>query len=145
MAPFTAGLGLGHALQVRAERERADGREGERVTVGRRLGDGIDPGRRARAGLVLDDDRLPERRVQALAEQPRDRVARAARGVGHDDADRLDGPVVAGEYRAGRGRENGGGDGGERVSARESRLLHAGDFNCRSPTPPFVVLLASSS
>ena len=60
----------------------------QRVAVGRRLGDELAADRRSRAGLVLDEDRLPETLGQLLRDQAHRAVDRASRRKRHDDAHR---------------------------------------------------------
>ena len=71
------------------DRERRDVAEQQRVAVGRRLGDGVGADHAARAGAVVDDDRLAERLGQRLLHDARIEIDRAARRERHDDADRL--------------------------------------------------------
>jgi hypothetical protein len=59
------------------------------IAVSGRLGDEGRGNGTARAGAVLDDDRLPERAAHALGEQTPDDVGRAARRKRHNDRDRL--------------------------------------------------------
>jgi hypothetical protein len=79
----------------------------------------------ARAGHVLDDDRLPERGPHALAEEARDRVGRPAGRIRHDHRDRTRG--------IGLGRRDPRHD-RERGSARcQMEKLSAGKFHCTLP------------
>ena len=59
------------------------------MTVGRRLGDEIGADVAVRTGLVLDDDRLPERLRQSLSDRARKNVGCSSGRIGNDDADRL--------------------------------------------------------
>ena len=56
----------------------------QRIAVGGRLGDQLAADRRARARLVLDENRLAEAPGQLLRDQTHRPVDRAARGEGHD-------------------------------------------------------------
>ena len=69
-----------------ADRQRADVAQQQRVAVGRRLGHEVGAEVAVGAGLVLDDHGLLERLRQRLADGAGDDVGRAARRVGHDDA-----------------------------------------------------------
>ena len=66
---------------------RAPVPDAQRITIASRAGDPADTDVTARAGHVLDDDRLPERGPHALAEEARNRVSRAASGIRHDHRD----------------------------------------------------------
>ena len=67
--------------------------EGDGHGVVRLVGDGqrdaAHAERAARAALVLDEDRLPERAAHRLGDQPRDRVGRAAGRGRNEQRDRL--------------------------------------------------------
>ena len=67
--------------------------EQEGVAVRRGFRRGVAADDAAGAATVLDHDLLPERLAELRREQARDRVGAAARRVGHDDADRLGGPL----------------------------------------------------
>ncbi len=76
------------------DRERAGNRNADRVAVGSGPGDERGAEVAARAGTVLDDHRLAERRRELLREHARDQVGRAAGGKGHDQVDRARRPVL---------------------------------------------------
>ncbi len=75
-------------VEMLVDRDLARGRHQQRETVGRRLRDGRGGDHPARAGAVLDDNGLPERRFHRLGEEPRHDVHPAARGIADEDADR---------------------------------------------------------
>jgi hypothetical protein len=79
------------ALRVHEVHDRlaADRPDEQRVAVGRALRRRVRADHRAGAGLVLDDDRLPEPRRELLPERARDDVDPAARRERHDEAQRL--------------------------------------------------------
>src|SRR6185503_853982 len=68
---------------------RADAADADRVAIGRRLGDHVRADVAARAGAVLDEDRLAPGLGPAIADQTRIDVGDAAHGKRHDDPDRL--------------------------------------------------------
>jgi hypothetical protein len=72
--------------QTGRERQRRSGLK-QRVAVGRRVGDGLGAEIPARAGLVVDDDRLARPLGELLADGAGNRVEAAARRVGDDDRD----------------------------------------------------------
>jgi hypothetical protein len=77
-------------LQVVVERWRgglADVPDGQRVAVGRRLGDAGHADGAAGAADVFHDDLLAQRAAHGLADQSRHRIGRAAGASRHDDGD----------------------------------------------------------
>ena len=98
------GQGLEHALVRGQERGR---RHRERVAIRRRLGHHRHADLARGAAAVVHDEGHAQRRVQLLAQRPRDHVHTAASGQGHDQ---LDGLV---RVLALRGRQAGEGQGGE--------------------------------
>jgi hypothetical protein len=81
-------------VEMLVDRDLARGRHQPRETVGRRLRDGCGGDHSACAGTVLDDDGLPERRLQRFGEEPRHDVHSAAGGIADEDADRPVGVAV---------------------------------------------------
>ena len=81
------GLGLGHDVGLQG---------GDASRGGLGLGHDLGAEDRARAALVVDQDRLADVLAHLLRHDARDRVGAAARCIGHDQADRLGG-VVGGE------------------------------------------------
>src|SRR5205807_1287514 len=59
----------------------------QRVAVGRGARHLADAERAARPGDILDQHRLAERALHGLGQQPRQRVGRPARRIGHHEAD----------------------------------------------------------
>jgi hypothetical protein len=74
-------------VERRVDRHPA-GADEDRVAVWLRLRDHLRPDVAVRAGLVLDEDRLPPFLVKLLRDQPRDHVRAAARAEWYDDPDR---------------------------------------------------------
>ncbi|MDT4825780.1 hypothetical protein FQZ97_590720 [compost metagenome] len=68
----------------------------------------------ARAGLVLDDERLPQRRLQSWGNKPRGHVHIPAGRVGHDNLHGLLGP--GGMRHRGKDSQRHSGAGAERVA-----------------------------
>ena len=66
---------------------KGEGRDQQRMAVGRRLGDGRRPDRAAGAGAIVDDHGLPPALGEPLRDQARDVVGGAAR---HERNDQLD-------------------------------------------------------
>ena len=71
------------------DRDLAGRRHQQRVAVGRRLRDRACREHRARTRAVLDDDRLAERGLHRLLQQPRDDIDPAAGRVADKNMDRL--------------------------------------------------------
>ncbi len=71
--------------------EARDSHHAERVAVGVRPRDESIADQPARARAVLDDDPLTVEGFQLVADRAREKVVRRTRGIGDDDADRLDG------------------------------------------------------
>ena len=105
-----------HEIADRIERQllvqaRVDGERGgdaeQRVAVGRRFGDRFGSVQTARAGTVIDDERLPERLAHALRDHARREIGRAAGALRDDHSDGFHGKCVAGGYGAlcGRSRQ----------------------------------------
>ena len=89
---------------------RAEASHDERVAVGRRLRHGIGADVAARAGAVLDYDRLTPALRHANADEARVKIGDAARRKRHHDLDRLGRIGLArGRREPGHGRERGGG------------------------------------
>jgi len=88
-------------VKGRTESDRAHRGEEQRVAVGIGLRDILRGDGAIGAGLVLDRDRLTERRVHLVGDQPRGEVGRAAGGKGDDEAHRA-GRVIVGESEGGR-------------------------------------------
>ena len=85
-------LGIERQLILGIER-RIDGEgaglaDQQRVTVGRRLGDGLGADDMRGAALVFDNDRLAPGFTQLVAERAADHVSDAARRRGDDQRDR---------------------------------------------------------
>ena len=96
----------------------------DRVAVRRRARGFRGPDRAAGAGLVLDEDRLPERLGEHRRHDARDEVGGAAGGVGHDHAHRL--------RRKGL-RERRGRDGERGEHADRDRRSHDSSSSCTVP------------
>ena len=94
--------------------------EGQGIAVGRGMRDRLDADQARGAGLVLDDDRLPESLGELALQDAGHLVGRAARRIGHDQPDRLRRPVLRLRERRGKHCEC-----GERRHARKqsSHLL----------------------
>jgi hypothetical protein len=88
-------------VEMLVDRDLARGRHQQREAVRRRLGNRSRGDHRARAGAVLDDDGLPERRLHRLAQHARDNVDPAASGIADENADR---PVRIGALCARKAR-----------------------------------------
>ena len=93
-------------VEQRLAAEGPDRAHQQRVAVGRGVRDQLGPDGAAGAALVLDDDGLPEARLQPLRNQPGGGVGCAARGKRHHELDRplgialrLDGVRRAGAQR----------------------------------------------
>ena len=109
---------VGHLPHARRDRHDGGRREQERVAVGRARRDHLRADAARGAGLVLDDHLLAQRRAEPLAIEPRHLVGRAARPVGHDQADRPGGPR---SLRARACRQQGG----KRRQRRSTTTDHA--------------------
>ena len=88
--------------EARVDRERSRRAHQDRVTVGRGLGDDVGADIAARAGPVVDHHLLREAHGESLRDRARDDVGAAARGKGHDEADRLRGVGIGRRGRAQR-------------------------------------------
>ena len=73
-------------IEILVQREHGIGGEQVVVAIRRRLGDVLRGDDLVRARLVLDDDLLAPGLGELLAHAAHQQVGRAARGVGHDDA-----------------------------------------------------------
>jgi hypothetical protein len=73
---------------------RGDRHHQERVAVGRRFGCDVRADAAARARPVLGDHLLAERLGELVGHDARQNVGRLAGREGHDDADRLGGPLL---------------------------------------------------
>ena len=91
------------------EQPGADGRgvgdQQQRVAIGLGLGNGIAGHHAAGAGLVVHDDRLPQRFAELLRDGARGQVRNAARAEGNDDPDR---PRGKGLRHGGQGQHQDG-------------------------------------
>ena len=119
-------------VEERLAAEGADRSHQQRVAVGRRTRDLLRSDGAAGAALVLDDDGLPESKLQPLRNQPRRGVGRSARREWHHE---LDGPIriALRENEAGRaGDHRGRGDGRKDRSDARNRSLPP---VCHSDTP----------
>jgi hypothetical protein len=97
-------------LGIQCRVDRKCGRhDQQRVAIRRGLGHGIGSNHRARAGAVLDDDRLPERFLQVRLQQPRQDVLCRAGLRRHDDADRPAGISIGPAIRSADKQEKRGG------------------------------------
>ena len=76
------------AEEMRIDRERPGIAHQQRVAIGRRLGHEGRADTAAGAGLVLDDEGLPERGAQPLGDRARIEVGAAAGRERHHDGDR---------------------------------------------------------
>ena len=76
-------------VDVRIDCERTGRGNDERVAIGGRLGDVIDADNAVGAATVVDHHRVVHPLVELLRQRPRHDVDRSARGIRHDDADRL--------------------------------------------------------
>jgi hypothetical protein len=98
--------------------------EQEGVTVGVRLGDDIRTDRAAGAAHVLDDDRLAEGFRQALREEARQHVGRAAGREGDDHPDRARGEGgLSGARRSSEPYEGQRGAAGQYAATRQKPNL----------------------
>ena len=123
-------------IDARADRERTDVGEQQRVAIGRGLGDDLRADVAVGAGLVLDDDRLAPRFRELLADRAREDVRRAARRVRHDDADRLCGIGLRVRRRCKRRRHAEQDDGNhvlDHLFLHESAAPSARRHFCRVP------------
>src|SRR5262249_1539707 len=75
--------------QLRRRAQRRDRRNEKRVAVGLGRSDRLGADQRAGAGLVVDHDRLLERGGQRVADRAAEHVDQRARGIRHDQLDRL--------------------------------------------------------
>src|SRR5262249_20817309 len=75
------------------------------------------------AGLVLDDDRLPENRLHPQRHEARHRVRRAARRHRHDELDRALREGLGGGWQGKASRESGG----EHCEAAEDKFVYVAD------------------
>ena len=80
--------------QMRRDRDRADRGEKQQMPVGLAFCDVFGPDRAVRARPVLDDDVLPEQRLEPIGEEPRDEIGRSPGREGDDNADDAGGKVV---------------------------------------------------
>ena len=105
-----------HRLEVAGNLERqlllqrgihvqCTGRQHDRIAVRRRLGDLIRADHAARAGFVLDHERLAERGLQPLADQAAGEIHQPAGRPWDDHADRLVRVLLRLRLRRGRGGE----------------------------------------
>jgi hypothetical protein len=69
--------------------QRRSAVDADRVSVGRTLGEGIDPRQAAGAGAVLDDDLLAERGAKSVSQRAREQIGGTAGGERHDQLDGL--------------------------------------------------------
>ncbi|MNE67930.1 hypothetical protein D3C80_1635670 [compost metagenome] len=76
-------------VDVRIQRVGRDRAHAHGVAVRRRLGDHVHADVAARARAVFDDHRLAQRLRHACTHRARHEVGRSARGIGHDETDRL--------------------------------------------------------
>ena len=90
-------------LQRRGDRHRAAPAHEQRIAVGRLRRHVVGADGAAGAGTIVDHHGLAERRVQALAQQPHERVGPLARRKRHDELDRM-GRI---HLRVRRGRRDG--------------------------------------
>src|SRR6266496_3815535 len=104
-------------------------RDEERVAVGRRLGDEIGADVAARAGAVLDDDRLAERLAQSRRERPRGEIGDSTRRKSDDKPDRL-ARVLAERRRRKEQRGDRGGDSAHRAFALQAACFDAARGLC---------------
>src|SRR5262249_10742569 len=82
--------------------QRRVGREEQRVAIGRRLGHEVGPDVAAGAGAVFDDDRLAPGFRQPRPQETGQDIDRAARRIGHDDANRMVGIIGLRKGRPGQ-------------------------------------------
>src|ERR671931_1030242 len=80
-------LGVGQRVDCSIDDVRAPVPDAQRITIASRASDPADADVAARAGHILDDDRLPERGPHALAEKARDRVGWPPGRIRHDHRD----------------------------------------------------------
>jgi hypothetical protein len=99
------------------DRVRRDGAHDDRRAVGRGLGHGVGAEVAAGAGTVLDDHRA-EAVLHLLGERAGDDVERAARRIGHDEAER---PGLRQRRQRPRRRDRAGGKRGEGEPAPHRR------------------------
>src|SRR5687767_9310049 len=104
---------------------RYDRREEQHIAIAWRFRGRFGPDQRARARLVLHDERLVEPLAELLSEDPGEVVVSAARRVRHDDADRFVRPRlrVARVRRKQRERSK------QRRSGRSVMWVHAISFS----------------
>jgi len=98
---------VGAAIERRRDRQAGDHRHQQRVAVGWRLGDQRGAHHGALAGLVVDDDVLPQSLAEMLGDHAGDHVGRAAWCIGHDELDRLGGPGLGVDGQGGDDRKGG--------------------------------------
>ena len=106
--------------QVRRDDQRPERGDEEGVAIGRRALDPRGADGAGGAGLVLDDEGLPEGLRELRADRAGDRVGGAAGREGHDERDGLLGPGLGVGAR----------DGSESEGEEGEELLHV-DGSCR--------------
>jgi len=105
---------------MRRDRDRADRSKKQEMPVRLALCDVIGADRAIRARPVLDDDVLPEQRLEPVGEYARDKIGRSAGREGDDHADDAGGKVLRTGIRGCQPSQRNERDGhGRRRSARE--------------------------
>ena len=113
--------------QMRRDRDRADRSKKQEMPVRLALCDVIGADRAIRARPVLDDDVLPEQRLELVGEYARDEIGRSAGREGDDHADDAGGKVLRTGIRGCQPSQRNERDGhSRRRSARELHVNLAG-------------------
>ena len=110
-------------LEEKRQRERRVDADGDRVAVGRRLRDRVEPDRAAGAAAVLDDEGLVPLRLQARRKGAREQIGGRGRRLAEDDAHGAVGQSL--RERAERARKHGGSAAKEQLTAKLIRC-HGG-------------------